>query len=99
MEPDEGGLLQGGRPDADFLLGLAEFGGQGVTEVVRAEDLADLYVTVTRHRARAALDPLDGLFLRLDLEEPEPGDQLLGLGERAVDDRAFSTGEADPGPL
>ena len=35
---------------------------------------------------RHPLGPLDGLFLGLHLNDPEAGDELLGLGERPIDD-------------
>ena len=43
----------------------------------------------------ATLDPLDGLFEGLDLQDPEAGDELLGLGEGAVDDGTRLAGEFD----
>ena len=42
-----------------------------------------------------ALDPLDRLVLRLHLDQPEAGDQLLRLGERPVDDGPLAAGELD----
>ena len=47
------------------------------------------------HRVRALLRPLDRLFDRLHFPDPEAGDELLGLGERAVDDRPFRAVEAN----
>src|SRR5213596_1625424 len=47
----------------------------------------------------AALDPFDRLFLRLHLPQPEARDQLLGLGERPVDDGPLVPGELDPRAL
>jgi hypothetical protein len=46
-----------------------------------------------------ALDPLDGLFERLDLPEPEAGDQFLGFGEGAIGDGAVLAGEVGRGRL
>src|SRR6202011_547452 len=43
----------------------------------------------------ATLDPLDGLFEGLDLPDPEAGDELLALGEGAVDDGTRLAGEFD----
>src|SRR6185312_17308761 len=43
---------------------------------------------------RGALEPLDRLGPRLHLPQPETGDQLLALGERAVDHRALPAVEA-----
>src|SRR6185295_1707103 len=49
---------------------------------------------------RDPLGPLDRLLARLDLDDPVAGDQLLGLGERAVDHLALAAGrEPDPRAL
>ena len=48
---------------------------EGSCEVFGLEDLADLYVGFAF--VGASLDPLDGLFERLDLPEPEAGDEFL----------------------
>src|SRR5207248_3015240 len=48
---------------------------------------------VCRHRVGATPDPLDRLFLRLDLPQPVAGDELLRLGEWAVDHRALAARE------
>jgi hypothetical protein len=54
---------------------------EGRCEVFGLQDLADLYVGVAFVGVGAALDPLDGLFERLDLPEPEAGDEFLAFGE------------------
>jgi len=63
-------------------------------EVRYLEDPANL-----DHRAlsvdRAALGPFDRLRLRLDVDDPVAADQLLGLGEGAVDDLRLTDVEAD----
>jgi hypothetical protein len=64
-------------------------------EVFGLEDLANLYVGVAYVENRTALDPLDGLFERLDLPEPEAGDEFLAFGEGAVGDGAVLAGEVD----
>src|SRR5439155_104343 len=64
-------------------------------EIFRLEHLADLDLALPFHGVGAALDPLDRLFLGLHLDQPEPGDQLLGLGERPVDDGALGARELD----
>src|SRR5439155_22876021 len=76
-----------------FLLALlrCELGA----EVLGLEDLADFDLRLFAARVRRALDPLDRLLLGLDLDDPEAGDQFLGLGERAVDDGALAAGEFD----
>jgi hypothetical protein len=54
------------------------------SEVVCFEHLSNLDLRLgSRHRIRAALDPLDRFFLRFHLQQPEPGDKLFRLGERA----------------
>src|SRR5262249_3441536 len=53
--------------------------------------LADLDLGVfARIRVRAAQRQVDGFLARLHVHDPEAADQLLGLGERAVDDRALA---------
>ena len=44
---------------------------------------------------RAARRPLDRLLLRLHLDQPVAADDLLRLGERAVDDRGLAARERD----
>src|SRR2546425_9391172 len=46
-------------------------------------------IKAVRHGIEATLDPLDGFLLRVHLPQPEPGDQLFRLGERAVDHGAL----------
>src|SRR6185437_9039430 len=53
------------------------------SEVLVLEHLADLDFALLERRA---LQPLDGFFLRFHAPDPEAGDELLGLGERSVDD-------------
>src|ERR1700676_5633430 len=55
-------------------------------EVFHLKDLADFDFVVAGAAVGATLDPLDGLFEGLDLQDRETSDELLGLGERAVDD-------------
>ena len=76
-----------------FVLDLL-FGQDGC-EFFHLKDLADFDFGVAAVGVGATLDPLDGLFEGLDLPEPEAGDELLGLGERAVDDGARLAGEFD----
>src|SRR5215469_7303101 len=67
-------------------------------EVFGLEDLADLYVGLAFVEDGAALDPLDRLFERLDLPEPEAGDQFLAFDEGAVNHGgAVLAGEVDAG--
>src|SRR5688500_537776 len=54
-------------------------------EILGLEDLANLDLRIAAERR--ALEPLDCLLLRLHLPDPEARDQLLGLRERAIDDR------------
>src|ERR1700741_1381549 len=79
-----------------FLLNL--FVVEGRCEVFGLEDLADLYVGLAFVEHGAALDPLDGLFERLELPEPEAGDQFLAFDERSVNHGgAVLAGEVDAG--
>src|SRR3954471_4721532 len=88
-------LAQFGCLGAYALLLLAQLGRELGAEVLGLEHLADLDLGLgAGHRVGAALDPLDRLFLRLHLPEPEAGDQLLRLGERAVGDNAPLAREA-----
>src|SRR5579863_9176790 len=66
---------------------------EGGCEFFGLEDLADLYVGLAF--VRAALDPRYGLFERLDLPEPEAGDDFLAFGEGAVGDGVVLAGEVD----
>ena len=57
--------------DCFFLLNI--FFGEGVCKVFWLEDLADLDLGFACVGVREALDPLDGLFVGLDLPEHEAG--------------------------
>src|SRR5690606_34853554 len=76
-------LLLRGRLLAQTRLVLADLGRGRLAEVLDLEHLPDLDLAIVEGDA---LDPLDRLLLRLDLDQPEPGDQLLRLGEGPVDD-------------
>ena len=78
-----------------FLLNI--FFGEGGCEVFGLEDLADFYVAFAFVGVRASLDPLDRLFERLDLPEPEAGNEFLAFNEGAVNDGAVLAGEVDAG--
>src|SRR5215212_9630294 len=65
-------------------------------EVLRLPDRADLEVARTRHRVGAPLGPLDRLFDRPNLPDPEPRHQLLRLGEGSVGHRPLGPIEVDP---
>ena len=69
--------------------------GQDGCEVFHLKDLADFDFVVGGAAVGATLDPLDGLFEGLDLQDREAGDELLGLGEGAVDDGTRLAGEFD----
>jgi len=77
-----------------FVLDLL-FGQDG-GEVFHLKDLADFDFVVVGAAVGATLDPLDGLFEGLDLQDREASDELLGLGEGAVDDGTRLAGEFDP---
>src|SRR3954471_14639080 len=92
-------LLVLARPRAQALLLLPELRSERLAEVVGLEDLADLDLGLRALGVGNALDPLDRLLLRLGLDQPEAGDQLLRLGERAVDHGALGARELDPRSL
>jgi hypothetical protein len=70
--------------------------GLALAKVLELEHLPDLDLAVhERHPAR----PFDCFFLRLRLDQPEAGDELLRFRERAVDDRGLAARELDPGAL
>ena len=62
--------------------------------MLHLKDLADLDFSIAGAKRRP-LDPLDGLFQGLDLQDSVSGDDLLGLGEWAVDDSTSVAGELD----
>src|SRR5215213_7345185 len=79
----------------------------GTGRRLRLEHLTDLDLArgavLTRvdpgeYLEREPLGPFHGLVHRLDLEDPVTGDQLLGLGERPVDDHPVPAGELHPPP-
>src|SRR6266487_5406277 len=84
---------------AQALFLLPELGRERLAEVLRLEHLAnldlDLLTVGVGTIEGGALEPLDRLFLRLHLPQPEAGHQLLGLCERSVDHGALTPGEAD----
>src|SRR5204863_87505 len=69
---------------AKLLVPLAVLGRHVLAEVLRLEHLTDLDFGVLE---RSPLQPLDGLFHRRDLPQPEASHELLRLGEWPVDDR------------
>src|SRR5215831_3042672 len=78
-----------------FLLNF--FVAEGRCKLFDLEDLADLDVALAIGGVGASLDPLDGLFERLNLPEPEADDDFLAFGEGAVNDGAVLAGEVDTG--
>src|SRR5712692_7356512 len=80
-----------GRLRAHALFLLPELGAKRGTEVLGLEHLANLDLgAVPEGRP---LDPLDRLFLRLHLPQPEAGDELLRFGEGPVSHGALPAGE------
>src|SRR5262249_8462097 len=77
----------------EILIPLAVLGRHVLAEVLDLEHLANLDLCVLEG---GALEPLDRLHHRLPLPQPEPGDELLGLGEGSVDDGFPAPREADP---
>src|SRR5258705_13744197 len=86
-----GGLIWQLSPFRYFVLDLL-FGQDG-GEVFHLKDLADFDFGAGAEGA--ALEPFDGLFDVADLPDPKAGDELLGLGERAVDNGMRIAGEFD----
>src|SRR3954468_20974469 len=78
---------------AQPLFLRAELGRELLAEVLGLEDRPDFDFRPAAERC--ALQPLDRFVHRLDVPQPEAGDQLLRFGERSVDHRAFGTGEPD----
>src|SRR3954469_21505286 len=78
------------------LLLLPQLGSKVGAEVFGLEYLANLDLALLEG---GPLQPLDRLFLRSHLPQPEPGDQLLGLGKRSIDDSSLAALEATPGSL
>ena len=84
---------------AHLRLALAQLGGELVAEVLGLEHRPDLDHAVIAVGVRDPLDPLDRLVERLDLPQPVARQQLLGLGERAVDHLALAARERDADAL
>ena len=77
-----------------FVPKLFEARGCGLHvggEVLHLVDLAHFDDLVVGHRR--ALGPLDGFFLRLDLDHPVAADAFLRLGERTVGDLGLAAGD------
>src|SRR5690606_27616420 len=80
--------------DAQLVLLLAQLGREFLAEILGLVDRPDLEdALLARHRVRALARPLERLVHGLDLPEPEARDELLRLGERAVDDRRLAARE------
>src|SRR5207244_3471456 len=62
----------------------AQLGRELLAEVLGVEHGANRELDTAVERR--ALEPLDRLLDRLHLPDPEAGDDLLGLAERAIDD-------------
>src|SRR5437773_5989851 len=90
-------LLLRGHLRAEALLLFPELRSELRTEVFRLEHLANLHLSAAAEWS--AFEPLDRLRLRLHLPQPESGNQLLGLGERAVDHSTLCSIEAHPHAL
>src|SRR5947209_1594831 len=74
------------------LLHVAELVDRlAAPEILELEELPhlDLALSSVDRRIGKAPRPLQRLFARLHLDDGVAGDQLLGLGERAVDDGAL----------
>src|SRR5690348_427719 len=78
---------------------LAQLGRELRTEIIRLEHLANLDLALVPRRIGAPLRPLDRLFPRPALPQPEARNELLGLRERTIDDRALAPRELHPSTL
>src|SRR5688572_32744246 len=78
---------------AQLLVVLHRVAVAEVRQLVERPQL-DLDVLLVAER-RPPLRPLDRLLLRADLDDRVAGDELLRLGERAVDDARLPGGELD----
>src|SRR5437879_416337 len=79
---------------AHTLLPLLDLGSGLSAEVFRLKHSANL--DLGSPVERSALEPLDRLFHRPHLPQPEPGDQFLRFREWPVDHGPLSFGEPDP---
>src|SRR5215468_5336190 len=84
---------------AQLLFALPQLWRERLTEIIGCEHLANFDLAVVLMRVGAALHPLDRLGEGGDLPQPEAGNQLLGLGERAVGDDALLAGKRYPRAL
>src|ERR1700722_20783965 len=80
---------------AHTIFLLLQLGREFGAEITRFEQLANLDLEILMSGIGAALDPFDRFFLGFHLPDPEAGDQLLGLGERAIDHGLLASGELD----
>src|SRR5215470_8699273 len=80
----------------ELLLHLAVLGLERLAEIARLEDGADLHLGLLE---RSALEPLDGLFLRLHLPDPVARHQLLRFGEGPVENGLLPARKPDPRAL
>src|ERR1043166_5497841 len=77
-----------------LLVVLAHLGRQLGAEILRLEDLAQLYLLTVGKRN--AFRPLERFRARFHLPDPEAGDQFLGLRERPIPQRALGPRVTDP---
>src|SRR6266481_826123 len=78
------------------LFLLTQFRRQRLAEILCIEDLPDFdFSTTVEWRT---LHPVDRLVQRLDLDEPEAGDEIIGHSKRAMAHAGLS-GIFDPGAL
>src|SRR5687768_4566357 len=77
-----------------FLVAIQRFAGSEVLELEELPNL-DLAVLAADGGIGEAPGPFHRFFARLHLDEGVAGDELLRLGEGAVDDRALASGVLD----
>src|SRR6266852_176485 len=81
---------------AQLLLSRGVFGRKNLRrEIGGLEHLANLDLGFAFKGVRAALDPFDGLFLGLYLQQPEAADQFLRFGKGSVNHSAGCSRELD----
>src|SRR5262245_7144812 len=75
---------------------LPDFRRDRIAEVLDLEHGPELNLAFLLVRIGATLNPVQRLLQRRHFPEPKAGDELLGLGERPVDDGAALARETHP---
>src|SRR3954447_9003131 len=88
-----GGLIW--QLSAEMYFALDLLFRQDWCQFFHLKDLADFDFVVAGMAVGATRHPIDGLCEGLDPQDREAGDELLGLGEGAIDDSTRRAGEFD----